>query len=36
MSLKQNLSIVSLQSEGNSLEDIFKSLTKPQLENINQ
>ncbi len=29
MSLKNNLNIVSLQSESNSLEDIFRSLTSP-------
>ena len=29
LSLKENLSIVSLQSERNSLEEIFKSLTNP-------
>ncbi len=28
LSLKNNLNIVSLQSESNSLEDVFKHLTK--------
>jgi ABC-2 type transport system ATP-binding protein len=34
LSLQNNWNIVSLQSEGNSLEEIFRALTQPQTTNI--